>query len=143
MTFIDLEKVYDRVSSEEIWKRLRMRNVPEVYVEVIQEMYSETTTSNRSEAEMGNIFKVKIGLRQGSALSPLLFIILMDVIGYKVKMDSPYSMLFADDIVLCNDTMEGLKESLDKWCKALEKKRLESQQTKDAVHEVQEWYHRR
>ena len=103
-----------------------MRNVPEAYVEVIKDMYRETTTSIRSEAGMGDKFKVKVGLHQGSALSPLLFITLMDVISEKVKMVPPNSMLFADDIVLCNNTMEGLMESLDKWCEALEK-RLENQ----------------
>ena len=124
MVFIDLEKAYDRVPREEIWRSLRMRNVPEAYVEVIQDMYSETTTSIRSEAGMGDRFTVKVGLHQGSALSPLLFIMLMDVISKKVKMDPPYGMLFADDIVLCNNTMEGLMESLDKWSEALEQRGL-------------------
>ena len=46
----------------------------------------------------------------------------MDVISEKVKMDPPYSMLFADSIVLCNNTMKGLTEGLAKWCEVLEKK---------------------
>ena len=33
-------------------------------------------------------------------------------------------MSFADDIVLCNNTMEELMESLDKWCEALEDRGL-------------------
>ena len=71
--------------------------------------------------------KVKVDLHQGSALSPLLYITPMDVISEKVKMVPPYSMLFANDIVLCNNTMEGLMESLDKWREVLEKKGLENQ----------------
>ena len=48
----------------------------------------------------------------------------MDVISEKVKIVPSYSMLFADDIVLCNNTMEGLMESLEKWYEALEKRVL-------------------
>ena len=84
-------------------------------------MYRETTTSIRSEAGMADKFKAKVGLHQGSALSPLLFITLMDVISDKVKMIPPYSMLFADDIISVYNTMEGLMESLDKWCDAWKK----------------------
>ena len=32
VTFIDLEKAYDRVPREEIWRCMRERNVPEKYV---------------------------------------------------------------------------------------------------------------
>ena len=113
MVFIDLQKIYDRVLQEEIWRSLRMRSVPETYVEVTKDTYRETTILIRSEARMGDMFKVKVGLHQGSALSPLLFIMLMNIVSEKVKMIPPYNM-FADDIVLCNNTMEGLMESLDK-----------------------------
>ena len=39
VTFIDIEKTYDRVSREEIWRCTRERNVPETYVKLIQDMY--------------------------------------------------------------------------------------------------------
>ena len=64
MVFINLEKVYDRIPREEIWRSLRMRNVPEAYVEVIKDMFRETITSIRSEAGMGDMFKLKIGLHR-------------------------------------------------------------------------------
>ena len=58
MVFIDQEKAYDRVLREEVWSSLRMRNVPEANVEVIKDMYRKTTTSIRSEAGIGDMFKV-------------------------------------------------------------------------------------
>ena len=48
-------------------------------------------------------FNVEVGLHQGSALSPYLFLILMDVLTERVRKEAPESMLFADDIVLCGD----------------------------------------
>ena len=82
-----------------------MRNIAEAYIEIIKDMYRKTT-SIRSEARIGDMFKVKVGLYQGSVLS-------LDIISEKVKIVLPYSMLFVDNIVLYNNAMEGLMESLD------------------------------
>ena len=41
VTFIDLEKAYDQVPREEIWRCTRERNVPEKYVKLIHDMYIE------------------------------------------------------------------------------------------------------
>ena len=37
-----------------------------------------------------------------------------------VKKEAPWSMLFADDIVLCEKTREQLEGKLEEWRKALE-----------------------
>ena len=38
VTFIDLEKAYDRIPREEIWRCSRERNVPEKYIRLVQDM---------------------------------------------------------------------------------------------------------
>ena len=73
VTFIDLEKAYDRVPREEIWRCMRERNVPEKYVKLIQDMYRGCQTKVRSAAGESGSFNVDVGLHQGSALSPYLF----------------------------------------------------------------------
>ena len=80
MVFLDLEKAYDRVPREEMWRCLRRKKVPEMYVKMIMEMYDGCSTTVRSEAGMSEPFGVKVGLHQGSALSPFLFVILLDVL---------------------------------------------------------------
>ena len=47
---------------------------------------------------------MKVGLHQGPALNPLLFIIVMDAISQEVGRGPPHAMLFADDLVLCENT---------------------------------------
>ena len=46
---------------------------------------------------------VKVGLHQGSAPSPLLFIIIMDVLAEKARTKPPWAMIFEDDLVLVRE----------------------------------------
>ena len=64
----------------------------------------------RSVAGKSNSFGVEVGLHQGSALSPYLFLLLMDVLTEDVRKDVPGSKMFADDIVLCGDDETDMTE---------------------------------
>ena len=46
-------------------------------------------------------FKVYVGLHQGSALIPYMFIIPMDVLTEEMRKEVAESMMFAGDIVVC------------------------------------------
>ena len=122
VTFIDLEKAYDRVPREEIWRTTRERLVPEKYVKLVQDMYTGCRTMVRTVAGESSKFNVEVGLHQGSALSPYLFLILMDVLTERARTEAPESMLFADDIVLCGDKDVDMTEYLESWRKALEER---------------------
>ena len=67
----------------------------------------------RGVAGERNNFGVDVGLHQGSALSPYLFLLLMDVLTEDVRNDVPGSMMFADDIVLCGDDETDMREYLE------------------------------
>ena len=67
---------------------------------------------------------MNVGLHQGSALSQLLFITVMDVISKEVGRGPPHAMLFADDLVLCESTRKKAEEQLEVWRNAIENKGL-------------------
>ena len=50
MVTIDFEKAFDRLPRDLIWAALRNRDVPEIYVKMIQDMYECTKTKMRCSA---------------------------------------------------------------------------------------------
>ena len=60
-------------------------------------------------------FKVEVGLHQGSALSPFLFAMVMDRLTVEVRQLSPWTMMFANDIVICSESREQVEKHLARW----------------------------
>ncbi|KAK3535022.1 hypothetical protein QTP70_001979 [Hemibagrus guttatus] len=120
--FVDLEKAYDRVPREELWYCMRKSGVAEKYVRVVQDMYERSRTRVRCAVGQTEEFKVEVGLHQGSALSPFLFAIVMDQLSEEVRQESPWTMMFADDIVICSESRELVEENLERWRFALERR---------------------
>lgn len=54
-------------------------------------------------------FPIVIGLHQGSVPSSYLFDLVMDVLVEDGKMEAQWSMLFKDNIVFCEPTLEQLE----------------------------------
>ncbi|KAK3558732.1 hypothetical protein QTP86_028036 [Hemibagrus guttatus] len=118
----DLEKAYDRVPREELWYCMRKSGVAEKYVRVVQDMYERSRTVVRCAVGQREEFKLEVGLHQGSALSPFLFAIVMDQLSEEVRQESPWTMMFADDIVICSESREQVEENLERWRFALERR---------------------
>ena len=125
MVLVDLEKAYDRVPRDLIWWALRKKNIPEAYITIIQDMYKETKTRVKTRCGLTHYFNIGVGLHQGSTLSPLLFIIIiMDVLASTIQRDPPWAMLYADDLVICEETISEVEQQLDSWREVLEGKGL-------------------
>ncbi|KAK3544402.1 hypothetical protein QTP86_010538 [Hemibagrus guttatus] len=118
----NLKKAYDRVPREELWYCMRKSGVSEKYVRVVQDMYERSRTVVRCAVGQTEEFKVEVGLHQGSALSPFLFAIVMDQLSEEVRQESPWTLMFADDIVICSESREQVEENLERWRFALERR---------------------
>ncbi|KAK3509598.1 hypothetical protein QTP70_006792 [Hemibagrus guttatus] len=128
--FVDLEKAYDRVPREELWYCMRKSGVAEKYVRVVQDMYERSRTVVKCAVGQTEKFKVEVGLHQGSALSPFLFAIVMDQLSEEVRQESPWTMMFADDIVICSESREQVEENLERWRFALERRGMKVSRSK-------------
>ena len=84
-----------------------------LYIRVIKDMYEGGRTSVRTPGGVIKDFRVGMGLHQGSALSPFLFTLLMDELTRGIQDELPWCMLFADDIVLIDETRQGVNVKLE------------------------------
>ncbi|KAK3531115.1 hypothetical protein QTP70_011062 [Hemibagrus guttatus] len=126
----NLEKAYDRVPREALWYCMRKSGVAEKYVRVVQDMYERSRTVVRCAVGQTEEFNVEVGLHQGSALSPFLFAIVMDQLSEEVRQESPWTMMFADDIVICSESREQVEENLERWRFVLERRGMKVSRSK-------------
>ena len=130
MVFIDLEKAYDKIPQNVMWWALEKHKVPAKYITLIKDMYNNVVTSVRTSDVDTDDFPIKIGLHQGSALSPYLFALVMDEVTRDIQGDIPWCMLFADDVVLVDDSRTGVNRKLELWRQTLESKGFRLSRTK-------------
>ncbi|CAB1110683.1 unnamed protein product [Ectocarpus sp. CCAP 1310/34] len=74
MCFIDLQKAYDSVDRELLWKVLARAGIPGEMIAVIRKFHVGMRARVRTDdGELSDWFPVTQGLRQGCSMSPLLF----------------------------------------------------------------------
>jgi Reverse transcriptase (RNA-dependent DNA polymerase) len=108
MIFIDLEKTYDKIPRNIMWWALKRKLVPTKYVSLIKNIYTNVMTCVRAYDGESDIFPIKIRLHQGSALSSYIFTLVMDEITKDIEGDIPWCILFADEVVLIDESRIGV-----------------------------------
>ena len=83
-----------------------------------------TTTPEAEFNTYSDEFGVKVGVHQGSVLSPLLFVTVLEALSCEFCTGTPWELLNADDLVISAETEEGLKMKLNKWKTEMEAKGL-------------------
>ena len=129
MCFVDMEKAFDRVPRKVMeWfisgLFMRKNGLSEVIVRAVMSLYDGAKTRVRVGSAYSEEFEVKVGVHQGSVLSPLLFAIVVDVTTENARRDVVNELLYADDLVIMSEDMEDLKERLWNWKDVLKSKGL-------------------
>jgi len=83
--FVDLEKAFDRVPTEVIRLAVRKLGVEECLVSAVISMYAGAKTVVKTVYGNCKSFEVKVSMCQGSALSPLLFVIVMEALSREFR----------------------------------------------------------
>ena len=69
-------------------------------------------------------FEVKVGVHQGSVLSPLLFIIVLEALSREFRSGVPWEDLYVGDLVIIAESLQECVRRLSTWKEAMEEKEL-------------------
>jgi len=78
-------------------------------------LYTGAKTVIRTIYGNSNGYEVKISMHQGSALSPLLFVIVIEALSREFRVALPRELLYADDLVVIAETEDHLIKRLNEW----------------------------
>ena len=87
-------------------------------------MYANVRSLVRVGEGFSQEFEVKVGVHQGSVLSPLLFIIVLEDLSLEFRAGVPWEDLYADDLVIIADSLEECVRRFLIWKEAIKKKGL-------------------
>ncbi|VDO18685.1 unnamed protein product [Heligmosomoides polygyrus] len=61
-------------------------------------------------------FPISVGVHQRQALSPLLFVVVVDAITRDLQKPVPWILLYADDVMLACEDKDDLEQQVQAWC---------------------------
>ena len=122
---MDLEKAFDnRVPRAVLEWSLREHIVDDWLIKVIMSMYKNARSLVRVNGKLGEEFEVKLGVHQGSVLSPILFAIVLKALYQGFSAGLPWELLYADNLVIMADSLDELSVKLERWKAELSDKGL-------------------
>ena len=128
--FIDFRKAFDSIGHENLFLKLRKLGVSDLFYNVIKNMYLNNNLCVKTSSGLTPYFISKVGVRQGCALSPLLFNLYIsdlsscldsseNITAIKLHSKRITHLLYADDLVLIAESendLQSLLDSLGKYC---------------------------
>ena len=124
--YVDFSKAFDRIPHKMLWFQMFKRGIHGKIMDVLRSMYGQLKSCIRLENNcVTEYFDCCVGTRQGCMLSPFLFTfylnelieqinekggkgIFVDEVWHDVKI-----LLYADDIILCADTVGNLQAHIN------------------------------
>ena len=123
MVGIDIEKAYDTVDHEVLWKILDAKGIKGKWLETVKEMYTGSRIMADTVQGGTEWIQVKRGIRQGCPMSPLLFGLYIDWVTETLEEvrgeAEPKNLLYADDMMVWANSKEAITNRLQKVSQAL------------------------
>jgi len=119
--FIDFKKAYDSVRREVLYNILIQFGVPMKLVRLIKMCLTETCSRVRVGKNLSDMFPIGNGLKQGDALSPLLFNYALDYAIKRVRINQDgfqlngthQLLVYADDVNILGGSVHTVKKNVE------------------------------
>ena len=130
---IDLSKAFDKVNHYKLLSKMIDKKIAPSIIRVIFYMLTNTEACVNFNGFKGQFWRVGSGVRQGGILSPLLFNLYLNEVLENISKinvgcflaNRPVNiMCYADDIILCAPSKNGLQFLIDETCKILDANNL-------------------
>ena len=122
--FVNLEKAFGHVPRRILCRAMRRLRVNKWIIQLVKSRYDNAHLKVKIKNSYSNPMEVLLGVNKGSMLSPLLFIIVMEVLSREFRTGCPWELLHADDLVIVAESLGELKVRLKNWKDGLEEKGL-------------------
>ena len=109
--FCVLRESFSQSTEESVGMGTKKRGIPVVLVGSVMSLYDGADTRVRVDSELSEEFDVKVGMHQGSVLSPFRFAVVVDVVTEFTRENALSELLYADDLVLMSVTILGLRNN--------------------------------
>ncbi|NXY51351.1 PO21 protein, partial [Ceuthmochares aereus] len=114
-------KAFDTVSHEHLIETLKMKGVDEHIITLIRNLYCNINTRIELKNSVTNSINIRLGVKQGDSMSPLLFNLSLDPLlcrleekgsGFSRCSKNITTLAFADDLVLLSESWEGMQKNI-------------------------------
>jgi sorting nexin-29 len=117
--FIDFQSAYDTIWRKEIWNEMHKLGFPKKLVNLCRILNNEVYAIVKIGRHLPSEFKVNKGLRQGDAIAPSLFNVVLEIAIRRFKVETKGTifdkcnqiMAYANDVVIMGRRIQDVKET--------------------------------
>ena len=120
--YVDLKGAFDSLDRTALWLLLQGIGIPTKYVNILKDLYSNTTCRVRAEGSLSDSFRTTSGVRQGCVAAPNLFNVAVDYWVNNALACTPdmgvnchsriTDLCYADDVVVFADFIDTISDAL-------------------------------
>jgi len=111
MCFVDFKQAYDSIVRNNLWAALEEFGIPKKLIDLIKACNTNTMCKVKFGHGTSDSFEVSIGLKQGDALSPILYNLALEKVIRSMPIQQGMELLsnstllaYADNIVIIGGT---------------------------------------